>query len=155
MNNIRYTYGNEKLLDNIKEMWECLNEHHHAMSSHFKEFYENFKFDARKKSLVEKAKHSKIRLDFAVDEADERYVGYCVSSVDEQRNGEVESIYVHPNYRGMGIADKLMKSALEWMEEMAAEKIVVTVAAGNEQAFGFYEKFGFYPRRTVLEQIKK
>jgi len=28
------------------------------------------------------------------------------------------------------------------------------VAVGNEQAYVFYEQFGFFPRRTLLEQKK-
>jgi len=31
---------------------------------------------------------------------------------------------------------------------------IVNVAAGNEQAFGFYERYCFYPRKTILEQVK-
>jgi ribosomal protein S18 acetylase RimI-like enzyme len=39
-------------------------------------------------------------------------------------------------------------------KEGAAEKIV-EVGAGNEQAWGFYEKYGFLPRKTVLKQVNK
>ena len=45
-----------------------------------------------------------------------------------------------------------MKKALAWMDEKGAVKKVVAVAAGNEQAFNFYERYGFVPRKTVLEQ---
>jgi len=40
------------------------------------------------------------------------------------------------------------------MDEMGAVKKVVNVAAGNEQAFDFYKKHGFYPKKTTLEQIR-
>jgi ribosomal protein S18 acetylase RimI-like enzyme len=48
----------------------------------------------------------------------------------------------------------LMQKALAWMDEKAAEKKVVAVGVGNEYALGFYARYGFCPRKTVLEQIK-
>ena len=74
--------------------------------------------------------------------------------MDKDNTGEIDSIFVLQGYR-FGIGEQLMQKGLQWMDEMGAEKIVVNVAAGNEQAFGFYEKHGFYPRRTMLEQIKE
>lgn len=44
--------------------------------------------------------------------------------------------------------------AITWMDEMGAHTKTVSVAVGNEKAFSFYERFGFYPRKTLLEQIK-
>jgi hypothetical protein len=38
-------------------------------------------------------------------------------------------------------------------KECAASKIV-EVGDGNEQAFGFYARYGFLPRKTVLKQVK-
>jgi diamine N-acetyltransferase len=38
------------------------------------------------------------------------------------------------------------------MDEHGAERKIIGVAVGNEEAFGFYEKFGFYPRVTILRQ---
>ena len=81
--------------------------------------------------------------------------GYCISSVDKNNTGEIDSIFVLHSCRGLGIGEQLMQKGLQWMDEIGAEKIVVNVAAGNEQAFGFYERYGFYPRRTMLEQIKE
>ena len=34
--NIRYILGDENLLDDIKELWEALNEHHKEKPLHFK-----------------------------------------------------------------------------------------------------------------------
>lgn len=48
-----------------------------------------------------------------------------------------------------------MKKALCWMEQEGAVQKIVDVGAGNEAAFGFYAKYGFLPRKTVLKQVKK
>ncbi len=45
-----------------------------------------------------------------------------------------------------------MLQALVWMDECGATRKRVSVGDGNEEAWKFYEKFGFYPRMTILEQ---
>jgi ribosomal protein S18 acetylase RimI-like enzyme len=155
MSNISYVSGDERLLDDVKELWESLNEHHRKSAVHFAEHYSKFTFDDRKVSLVKKAQMGQLRVDLAVNEASCKYLGYCISSVDNEGTGEIESIYVDEDYRKHGIGMELMERALQWMDNIKVKKKTVTVAAGNENAFGFYEKFGFYPRKTFLEQVKK
>lgn len=154
MATIEYLVGDKKVLDEVKELWEGLNAHHRVNSKHYADFYSSFTFEARKADLLKKTQNGNLRVEIAIDKEIGQNVGYCISSIDEGKIGEIESIYILNDYRGMGIGDRLMKNALDWMDEMGAIKRVVTVATGNEQAFGFYEKFGFYPRRTVLEQAE-
>lgn len=155
MSNISYVSGDDKLLDDVKELWEELNEYHRKRASHFAEHYSKFTFDTRKVDLAKKAQSGHLRVDIAVDKTSGKRVGYCISSVDDEGIGEIESIYIDDNYRMHGIGNELMKRALQWMDRMEVMKKTVSVAAGNENAFGFYERFGFYPRKTYLEQIKK
>ena len=114
-----------------------------------------FSFDTRKADLLKQAQNKHMRVVIAFDDEVQNRVGHCKSSVDKENTGEIDSIFVLQGYRGLGIGEQLMQKGLQWMDEMGAEKIVVNVAAGNEQAFGFYERYGFYPRRTMLEQIKE
>jgi diamine N-acetyltransferase len=79
-------------------------------------------------------------------------VGYCVSSLSEDKTGEIESIFLENGYRSQGIGTDLMLRALAWMDKDGATRKRVSVGNGNEEAWKFYEKFGFYPRMTVLEQ---
>ena len=81
--------------------------------------------------------------------------GYCVSSLDSEKTGEIESIFVDATYRRTGIGGSLMENALSWMNQEGAVAKIVEVAAGNEKAFGFYGRYGFLPRKTVLKQVKK
>ena len=154
-NNIYYLQGDEKLLDDIRELWEALNHHHGERASHFKDYYHQFNFAARKVDLMKNMQNSSMRIYICFDEAAQLRAGYCIGSVDSDLVGEIESIFVLPDYRGLGIGDELMRKSLQWMDKMGAGKITVNVAAGNEQAFGFYEKYGFYPRRTMLQQVKR
>lgn len=152
MNKIVYISGDVQLLDEVKELWEGLNEHHLNNTFHFSDYYSNFTFDSRKNALIAVAQKGSMKIEIAIDEDSQKKVGYLISSIDSNKNGEIESIYILNSYRGQGIGEELMKRALKWMDEKGIEKKIVTVAAGNEKVFGFYEKFGFYPRKMVLEQ---
>jgi ribosomal protein S18 acetylase RimI-like enzyme len=152
-NRIHYLQGDEKLLDDVRELWEALNEHHGKNSVHFKDFYGQFRFADRRADWLKHAQNGEMQVIICFDEATRQRVGYCISSLDHDLAGEIESIFVLPEYRGLGIGKELMRRTLQWLDEAGAAKVVVSVAAGNEQAFRFYEKFGFYPRRIMLEQI--
>jgi diamine N-acetyltransferase len=154
MSKINYIQGDKGMLDEIKSLWEDLNEQHRQLSPNFKEYYYKMTFEKRKSDLLKKVTRSKMRVDLAVDTATGQNVGYCVSSFDKEKTGEIESIFINEVYRGLGIGDSLMKKALSWMEEEGAVAKIVEVGAGNEQVFGFYARYGFFPRKTLLKQIK-
>lgn len=150
---ISYIHGDQALLEQIKLLWEELNAHHRKHSPNFKDHYSQMTFEKRKSDLLKKSLSGEMRVDLAVDEATERYVGYCVSSLSGEKTGEIESIFVDAGYRGLGIGDSLIKNALSWMDNEGAEAKIVEVGAGNEQAFSFYARYGFLPRKTVLNQV--
>lgn len=120
--NIRYIVGDVNLLDDIKELWEALNEHHKEKSLHFKEFYNMFSFDTRKADLIKQAQNKHMQVVIALDDEVQIRVGHCISSVDKDNTGEIDSIFVLQSYRGFGIGEQLMQKGLQWMGEMGAEK---------------------------------
>ncbi|PKM75320.1 MAG: N-acetyltransferase [Firmicutes bacterium HGW-Firmicutes-17] len=154
MTTIIYRCGDESMLDEIQELWEALNQLHHQAAVNFKSHYEKFTFEMRKNNLLLKAKNGQIRIEIAVDQETAKNVGYCISRIEFSGDAEMESLYVLETYRGMGLGEKLLSNAIAWMDEMGVHTKTVSVAVGNEKAFGFYERFGFYPRKTLLEQIK-
>ncbi|WBW94856.1 GNAT family N-acetyltransferase [Oceanirhabdus sp. W0125-5] len=144
--NIKYNQGDKDLLNQIKPLWEKLNEHHIEKSEHFKERFRSFTFDSRICKLVEND-NRKINIIIASD--GDQNIGYCLASVLEPY-GEIESLYINPMYRGLNIGEKLMNDSLQWINSHEVDDIMIGVAGGNEEAFGFYEKFGFYQRVTKL-----
>ena len=70
------------MLDDIKELWEALNEHHKEKSLHFKEFYNMFSFDTRKADLIKQAQNKHMQVVIALDDEVQIRVGHCISSVD-------------------------------------------------------------------------
>jgi ribosomal protein S18 acetylase RimI-like enzyme len=51
------------------------------------------------------------------------------------------------------IGNELMKRALEWLDTNRVKSKRVVVAEGNEKVIDFYNHYGFYIRRIVLEQV--
>jgi diamine N-acetyltransferase len=151
---VKFLHGDEALLDQIRVLWEALNSHHLELSTNFKQHYQDMTFEKRKADLLKKTAAGKMRVDLAVDEVTGQNVGYCVSSLNQEKIGEVESIFVDANYRGLGIGDSLMNKALCWMDQEGAVAKIVEVASGNEEAFCFYAKYGFLPRKTLLKQMQ-
>lgn len=148
---IQYIVGDETLLNQIVPLWLELNTHHLKLSPYFKQDYETFTFTRRKNMFEEKAAEGKLRVELAEDANQNALIGFCICSVGRGQ-GEVESIYVQPAYRGQGIGNHFMASALAWINEAGISNITVHVASGNEGAFPFYARYGFYPRQTILKQ---
>lgn len=82
------------------------------------------------------------------------YIGYCISSIDQKHIGEIESIFVDEEFRHQGFGHHLMQKALAWMEKEQVKSKIVGVVYGNESAFPFYARYGFFPSATILRQKK-
>jgi diamine N-acetyltransferase len=152
MAEIEYIETDGRGLDLIAPLWLKLNELHKIRSEHFKDYFNQMTWEKRNAGLIEKAENGAILVNLAKDR--NSLIGYCVSTISEDKSGEIESIFIEKQYRRRGIGDHFMKTALKWMETYAVTRKTVAVAAGNEEALGFYRKYGFYHRVTILMQIE-
>lgn len=153
---ITYSQTGTDGLDKIEELWCKLRQHHKECAPGvFKEFLGKLTFAARKNILIEKSAAGCLLVDIAVDRTSGKAIGYCVSSLSANKVGEIESIYIEKEYRKKHIGDHFMKTALAWMDGRSAVNKIIGVVEGNEEAFGFYEKYGFYPRAHILQQAVK
>lgn len=147
---ISYIRSGVKGLEMIAPLWMKLNEFHKERSLKFSDHFNRLTWEKRKSSLIEKAQQGNMLVECAKNKG--VMIGYCVSSVVDG-TGEVESIFIEKEFRGCGIGDTFMKRALKWMDAQNVARKVVSVAVGNEEAFGFYQRYGFYPRATILMQV--
>lgn len=138
-------------IDIIKSLWEKLNLIHLDKSVYFKSKYENFTFDKRMKSIYKKAEKGIMKLDLLLDNDKGEYVGYCLSSIEEDL-GEIESIFIEEKYRKHGLGDKLMQSALKWFESREIKDIEINVVYANDGALPFYERHGFHIGNYILKR---
>jgi ribosomal protein S18 acetylase RimI-like enzyme len=151
---VTYVSGDASLIDRVAPLWTELNKQHLSLSPYFKDYYRTLTFEDRKRAILQRASGGEVRVDLALD-ASGTLIGYCVSSIDRWLTGEIDSIFVSPPYRGQGIGTTLMEKTLEWLNSKGTQKNIVSIAVGNEQAYIFYSEFGFFPRRTLLEQKKR
>jgi GNAT superfamily N-acetyltransferase len=155
MENIQYIETDQRALDSISFLWVKLNEHHRMRSRHFVGHFAKMTWEIRKNSLLEKIANGSMRIDIAKDIKTGKFVGYCISTVNDAKMGELESIFIEEDYRRREIGDYLMKKALKWMEDTGAAERMIAVGAGNEDVFPFYARHGFFPRVTLLRPAEK
>jgi ribosomal-protein-alanine N-acetyltransferase len=65
------------------------------------------------------------------------------------RKGHVVSIAILPESRRKGIAQSLIKKALEGMEYYKAKQCFLEVRVTNDVAISLYKKLGFEVTRTI------
>ncbi len=64
--------------------------------------------------------------------------------------GDLNNLYIFPEYRGMGIGKELIERAIEWLRSIPDAKwLFVYVSNGNNVA-PLYEKYGFQHSHQVL-----
>jgi ribosomal protein S18 acetylase RimI-like enzyme len=149
--NITYSQTGAEGLDKVEELWAKLRQHHKERAPEvFKEHFGKMTWETRKTGLLKKAQKGAILVDIAKDK--NKLVGYCISTISSKKDAELESIYIEKDYRKHHIGDRFMKTALAWMDAHGAARKIIGVAAGNEEALGFYQKYGFYTRIHVLQQ---
>jgi diamine N-acetyltransferase len=155
-NKIEYIETDRQELDSISFLWEKLREHHRVRWPYKDDVtYPIITWEMRKKDLLEKTSKGHLHIDSARDSKTGKLIGYCVSSVNEDRQGEIESIFVESDYRRCGIGDNFMKKALKWMDDISVSKRIIGVGAGNEEVFPFYARYGFFPGVTILRNLAR
>ena len=68
---------------------------------------------------------------------------------------ELESMYVHPDWRSRGVGRQLADEFLRWAKQKGAQRASVTAYAANTRASGFYRELGFEPKSLSLEMSIK
>ena len=80
---------------------------------------------------------------------DGRIVGFVDPSIEDGKR-RIGAIYVDPDAQGMGVGCKLMEQALEWHGR--GEDIYLEVVSYNQNAIGFYKRFGFEQTDTDVKE---
>jgi ribosomal-protein-alanine N-acetyltransferase len=103
--------------------------------------------------------HQRFPETFIVAEQDGKIVGYIMCRIEVGlsnfgfgglvRKGHVVSIAVIPQYRRKGVAQAVIKRALEGMEYYKAKQGFLEVRITNEAAISLYKKLGFEITRTI------
>ncbi len=151
---IIYLEVNRQEIDIIKPLWEKLRDHHRKLSPNFSERYIELTFENRRDDLLKKSINGSLKIDIVKDRDTKWLIGYCVSSISEELEGEVDSIYVEKNYRSLGIGKELVERALKWMDANKVKTKKIGIAVGNEDLLSFYGRYNFLPKHIILEHVK-
>ena len=151
MDHLEFIQGDKELLDLVQPLWEKLNNHHQLHSSYFPDKFRQQTFNARKRKFIND-NNLDLKIDLVRDKEINAYIGYCISTVNKDGIGEIDSLFIEKAYRKYGLGDQLMKRALEWLDRMEVKTKIIGVAEGNEAAVEFYKRYGFFTRRIILEQ---
>jgi ribosomal protein S18 acetylase RimI-like enzyme len=151
--NITIVEKSLKDIELMKPLWEQLNKVHGEKSVYFKKRFKKLTFGARMESIYDKAQNGTIKLDMLFDHELDKYVGYCLCSI-EGSLGEIESIYIENEYRKYGFGGKLMENILKWFEQNGINNIQISVVYNNYEALPFYEHYGFHISSYILKRNK-
>jgi len=138
-------------IDLIRPLWEKLNLTHLDLSTHFKKRFQEANWEKRKTKLIEKSEV--ILLDIIVE--NDLIIGYCISTIDKENNktGEIDSIYMDETHRKCGLGKLLINHALDWLISKGTTEQKLLVGVGNERVLDFYKQFNFMPLHIVLKRI--
>ena len=87
----------------------------------------------------------------AVDQ--DRLIGVILSGHDGRR-GIIHHLCIHPDYRRMGIASRLVSSAEEALQKEDIQKIFCLVFTDNDQANAFWRSRGYTARSNLYYRNK-
>ncbi len=154
MSLIKYIEGKNELLPQAIKLREKLLVHHKNLKHHFAEDFINKINNNNEQSILLEKNFIDTKVIIVKDRSLNKDIGFCLGGINKENIGEIDTIYVDPEYQKFKIGTELMNIILKWMDEKKVISKELSVCAGNESVFDFYKKFNFYPRKTLLKQIK-
>jgi diamine N-acetyltransferase len=145
--NFSISIGGPELLDRVAPLWEIHRQHHAALAPQWAKTLARC-FDDRRTTLLAKATGGLLVVLATQDNQD---IGYCVSTIGSNAQGEIDSFHVLSSHRSRGIGTALMSRTMEWFKSKSITDIAIDVLAGNDAAERFYTRHGFSPRTIRLQ----
>jgi len=90
-----------------------------------------------------------------VAEYDGRIIGFTMGNLYMGEYGipeataSLDTIGVHPDYQGKGVASELIRSYVTHMKKAGVEKVYIMVNWNDWGMLRLFEKFGFVPAKTL------
>ena len=150
MNSFQFKEGSSELLDSCENLWELFISNQAENAGEMSVGVEEYLRTLRDKGLLQKTQNGKLHVQLVMVDREKEPIGFCVTSLTQDRIGEVEALFVIDRYQRNKLGGKLFQNALAWMEKERAIEQRLVVAIGNEKVFDFYAKYGFFPGYTAL-----
>ena len=127
-------------VDNVAEVFDL-----------YRVFYaQKSDFDLARRFLLERIISEESIVFHALDRTSSTTAGLAqiypsFSSIAASRIWILNDLYVRPEYRGQGVAKKLIHTVHAHAEETKAVKVVLSTAHSNHSAQALYESLGYQP----------
>jgi ribosomal protein S18 acetylase RimI-like enzyme len=142
-NFFQFQVGSIELLPYCQNLWELFIENQIQNAGEMADGIAAYLQSQRDGDLLAKTNDGKLHIQLLYTSNHQEPIGFCITSLSSDRIGEVEALYILEQYQGNNLGTKLLQNSLQWLEENNVSEQKLIVAAGNEQVFSFYEKFGF------------
>ena len=110
--------------------------------------YRDLKVEENIKNFDKKFYNDNTRICYVAEDGD-KIVGVMFGQISseydyfkEKGYADLEVLYIHPEYQGMGIAGKMKNLFIDWLKERGIKKYVIGVLKDNLNARKVYEKWG-------------
>ena len=134
----------------LRDMIGSLSIYHNEISENKEITYPTGSIDDTIQTLSDNIANGKSIIKAYFD--DKAPIAFCCIGIHrEEKHGELKYLYVHGSYRKHGLGDTLMQWAMDEFKKAEIDFIDIRVVIGNP-ASGFYEKYGFQPRITVMSK---
>jgi len=94
-----------------------------------------------------------------VSDVDGRIVGFLMftkqaKSMLRLRHSRamINDLYIEEEYRGQGLASRLLERCLEYLKSRGVEEVRVSVSAENAPAISLYRKVGFMDQMIIMSR---
>jgi diamine N-acetyltransferase len=153
MNSFQFKEGSSELLASCGILWELFISNQAESAGEMSVGVESYIRSLRDDGLLQKTQDGKLQVQLVFVDDEEEPIGFCVTSLTQERVGEVEALFVVDRYQGNKLGGQLFQNALAWMEKEGATEQRLVVAVGNENVFDFYAKYGFFPGYSTLFRV--
>lgn len=111
-------------------------------------YLDSLSIEKRTKGWKKQIQNAKEKDHIFVAEINGRIVGWCTAGASRDKDamkevGELQGIYIDPNYIGKGIGSKLVKHALNRLRQEGYKTVTLWVLETNKNTRMFYEKKGW------------
>lgn len=153
MNSFQFKVGSIELLPYCQNLWELFIQNQIQNAGEMSDGVAAYLQSQRDGGLLAKISDGKLHIQLVYASNHQDPIGFCITSLSSDRIGEVEALYVLDKYQGNNLGTQLLQNSLQWLEANNVLEHKLIVAAGNEQVFSFYQKFGFFPGYTTLFRV--
>ena len=152
--NIEYTDVDQTQVHLIEDLRAQFVPFNQGLAPDFPEEYSDQAMDRNLERFLARADRGAMRIFLARDSSTNRYVGFCMTTIDENKEGSIDSFFVASDYRGGGIGRELLQRTLDWLENLSAASVKLYLLPENKGARRFYERFGFRPLSLMMKRLK-